>query len=103
MAIANVVTRGYGPSASIAFIVTRGFTIGAAVEEEVFNRVQTVKFSLSNPQMQILMQEVPRIEFSLSSPTIKIKFSTEFLPEILQEDGFILLKEDGFALLKEQE
>lgn len=29
MNIANVVCRGYGPSASIAFIVTRGFGVGA--------------------------------------------------------------------------
>lgn len=30
MAIANVVTRGYGPSAAIAFVTTRGYTPGAA-------------------------------------------------------------------------
>jgi len=28
MAIRNVVVRGYGPGASIAFVVTRGYTIG---------------------------------------------------------------------------
>jgi len=31
MAIANVVTRGYGPSASIAFVVTRGYSVGLDV------------------------------------------------------------------------
>lgn len=30
MAIANVVTRGFGPSAAIKFVVTRGYSIGAA-------------------------------------------------------------------------
>ena len=31
MAIRNVVTRGYGPGATIPFVVTRGYTIGAGV------------------------------------------------------------------------
>ena len=31
MAVANVITRGYGPSASIAFILTRGYSFGAGV------------------------------------------------------------------------
>ncbi len=30
MAIRNVVTRGYGAGATIAFVSTRGYTIGAA-------------------------------------------------------------------------
>jgi len=32
MSIAAVVTRGYGPDASIDFVTTRGYSIGAAVE-----------------------------------------------------------------------
>jgi len=32
MSIASVVARGYGPDASIAFVTTRGYSIGAAVE-----------------------------------------------------------------------
>lgn len=35
MAIANVVTRGYGPSASIPFVVTRGYSVGLAVAAAV--------------------------------------------------------------------
>lgn len=31
MAISNVVARGFGPGASIAFVTTRGFSIGAAI------------------------------------------------------------------------
>lgn len=31
MAIANVVTAGFGPSASIAFVVTRGYSIAEVV------------------------------------------------------------------------
>lgn len=33
MAIRNVVLRGYGPGGSIAFVVTRGYSIGAALAE----------------------------------------------------------------------
>ena len=29
--IKNVICRGYGPGASIAFVVTRGYSIGSAV------------------------------------------------------------------------
>lgn len=35
MAIANVVTRGYGPSASIPFVVTRGYSVGLVVTATV--------------------------------------------------------------------
>lgn len=59
MAIANVVTRGYGPSASIAFVVTRGYSVGvditaaisgttAFTEEQVKAGGETIVITLSN-------------------------------------------------------
>ncbi len=36
MAIRNVVTRGYGAGASIAFVVTRGYSIGVVQVPDSF-------------------------------------------------------------------
>lgn len=38
MAIRNVVCRGYGPGATIAFVATRGYTISAVVTVDVAGR-----------------------------------------------------------------
>ena len=35
MSIGSVVTRGFGTPGSIALVVTRGFTLGEAVEDEL--------------------------------------------------------------------
>lgn len=49
MAIANVVCRGYGPSASIAFILTRGFGSAAASDSvpDVFSFTAQTDVALS--------------------------------------------------------
>lgn len=66
MAITNVVTRGYGPSASIAFVTTRGFSIA---ELEVFIDTPASRTYLVAPDLRTL--EVPEDSRTLIVPPRK--------------------------------
>lgn len=101
MAIKNVVTRGYGPSASIAFVVTRGYTIFVPAVVST-NQVKRVTFQSASALVLFLSRQ-QEITFSSAAQSVAIVAGPSVLSRLLKEDGFIIRKEDGTALLKEQE
>lgn len=90
MSIASVVTRGYGPWATIPFVVTRGYTIGAISTEAKYH---TVKLSLATPNMTFASTQ-RKTTFNLETPSVIMDMIEE--PTITE---FILLTDGSFLLL----
>jgi len=57
MAIRNIVTRGYGAGATIAFVTTRGYSIGEAI---VVNKIFGIVLSMSTNEI-LLREKHPNI------------------------------------------
>lgn len=63
MAIKNVVARGFGPGATIAFVVTRGFTIAEQVQTITDTDILQKPVDFFMPELPQYAEIVSEVEF----------------------------------------
>jgi len=95
MAIRSVVTRGYGPGATIPLVVLRGYIVGPEIVLPN-KKVHTVDFSAESASVEFDTVE-QRILFSTAGISVTmITIDDPIVTELVTlEDGFNILLENG--------